>query len=334
MKATIPETMTAVRVDPANARIYTETVPVPKPGKGEVLVKMIAAPIHPSDMARVTEIKAEDAVDYIPGLEGVGRVVAAGPGILPKFFNGKRVACFAKHKHSGTWAEYVMTGAGACFPVNKNVADNQAAMTIVNPLTALAFIDLARKYRHRSLINSAASGAVGKLMIHLGSKYGIDVINIVRSDQGVESLKQLGAAMVLNSASTDFKAQLTAMIKLHHTRLMLDAVGGKLVNEVLDLLPTAATVILYGNLSKEPVSFLPTQLVRESREIRGFFLGHWTSDNGMMKTLQNLIRARKMMAQGFQTKIREHVPLKEIQRATEAYGQNMSDGKIILTMGE
>ena len=85
--------MNAVYFNPENGGLFTKRVDVPVPGKGEVLIKMIAAPVNPSDLAKVRETRGEDSTDFIPGIEGCGIVVAAGKGILPRFFLGKRVAC-------------------------------------------------------------------------------------------------------------------------------------------------------------------------------------------------------------------------------------------------
>jgi NADPH:quinone reductase-like Zn-dependent oxidoreductase len=332
MRPTIPKRMLAARVNPTGDSVFIEEVDVPRPGKGEVLIQMRTAPIHPSDMARVRELSPQDAPNYIPGIEGCGTVVAAGPGVLPRFYLGKRVACFAKHKHSGTWAQYMVTTAGSCFPVKKAVEDEQAAMTIVNPLTALAFIDMARKHKHAAIINSAASGAVGKMMIYLGRKYRIPVINIVRSEEGVKILKQEGCDHVVNTSDPNYLEQIKNLISQLNASLMLDAVGGALINPVLDILPVGARVILYGNLSKEEVKFLPTQLVREAKVMEGFFLGHWISEAGMMATLRNLIRARKMQAAGFRSRIREVYELKDLPSAIDQFETHMSSGKLILRL--
>ena len=122
MKNQLPQKMTAVFIDQETEKLFTKLVDIPKPGKGEVLIKLLAAPINPSDLAKVREISAEESSIFIPGIEGCGRVVAAGKGILPPLFLGKRVAFFAKYPNSGSWAEYVLTTAGSCFPVSKSIS--------------------------------------------------------------------------------------------------------------------------------------------------------------------------------------------------------------------
>ena len=89
--------MTAAFVNPDDGRLFTKKVDVPLLQKGEVLIKMSAAPINPSDLAKISEVTAKEAKDFIPGIEGCGTVIAAGKGLLPRLFLGKRVACSAKY---------------------------------------------------------------------------------------------------------------------------------------------------------------------------------------------------------------------------------------------
>jgi len=120
MKFIIPETMTAVQVEKETGKLITGIVPVPKPAKGEVLIKIAAAPINPSDIARIkSTIENEESLSFVPGIEGSGRVVAAGNGLIPSLFMGKRVACSAAYSASGTYAEYMLTNATLCFPIPK-----------------------------------------------------------------------------------------------------------------------------------------------------------------------------------------------------------------------
>ena len=330
MKNTIPGEMTAVLVDPEDGHLYTKKVEVPVPKEGEVLVKMLAAPINPSDLAKIREVRAEDTGDFIPGIEGCGIVVASGKGLLPRLFMGKRVACSSKYTTSGTWAEYMVTKAGSCFPVGKAISDEQASMTLVNPMTALAFLNYARKNRHQAVVNTAASGALGKMIATLLKKHHIDVLNIVRSEEALHDLKKQGTRHVLNSAEPDFPVKLKEWCEKMHAGLVLDAVGGAWINSVLDYLPVNSTILLYGNLSQEKVHFLPIQLLRESKKMVGFFLGHWVEEQGMFKTILNLRKVNGLLKGGMETRVQAVLPLQEIQKAVEMYEGNMSGGKVLL----
>src|SRR5450631_3213341 len=118
----IPEMMQAVRLESPGGLLTIGTVQVPQPKDGEVLVKIVSAPVNPSDLMRIKSIVSkEELISFIPGIEGSGTVVSAGKGLLPKLWLGKRVACSSLNPASGTWAEYMVTPASFCFPIPKSI---------------------------------------------------------------------------------------------------------------------------------------------------------------------------------------------------------------------
>jgi NADPH:quinone reductase-like Zn-dependent oxidoreductase len=330
MKTMLPQKMTAVFVNTETGKLLTKQVDVPKPGKGEVLIKMLAAPINPSDLAKAREITAEKSLTFIPGIEGCGRVVAAGKGFLPSLFLGKRVAFFAKYPHSGSWAEYILTTAGSCFPLSKSISNEQAAMLIVNPMTALAFLDFAKKNKHKAVISTAAGGALGKLISNLFEKNQIKMLNIVRNEEAAEKLRKENRKNVMHSSEIDFQNKLKNWCEVNKATLLFDAVGGELLSSLLPILPACSTVLLYGNLSLQKIEFMPTELLRENKKIVGFFLGHWIEENGMIKTASNLINVNHLLKKGMETRVQASFSLNDIQKAVDLYEGNMSLGKVLL----
>ena len=121
----IPDQMTAVVLESYSGAeaLRVEQRPVPKPGKDEILVKVAASPINPSDLAFLDGNYGFDKVPpVVPGGEGSGTVVAVGPGPMGRYFLGKRVACLNTGEGDGVWAEYVVTSTkGGAFPLNKSV---------------------------------------------------------------------------------------------------------------------------------------------------------------------------------------------------------------------
>jgi NADPH:quinone reductase len=324
--------MKAVFFNPENGELFTRIVPVPVPGKGEVLIQMIAAPVNPSDLAKIRETTAAEAVDFIPGIEGCGKVVAAGKGILPALFMGRRVACSSKLRHSGTWAEYMVTAAGNCFPVSNKIPDVQASMTIVNPMTALAFLDIAKSGNHKAVVLSAAASALGGMITPLFTQSQIKTLNLVRNEAGVAELMKRGCKDFLNTSADDFHVRFMEWCLDNKPSLMFDATGGELVNDILDHLPANSTIVLYGNLSQQKIEFLPTQLLRDNKKMTGFFLGHWIAEKGLLKTIRTLLRVNRLLKGGMKTKVQATMPLEEIRKAVELYEHNMGKGKVILTM--
>ncbi len=209
-----PHTMQAVFLEKPFGQLVVKEVSIRDPGPGEVLIKIAAAPVNPSDIARLRNAHNEyDLKTYIPGLEGSGTVVAAGKGLLPRIWLGRRVACSSRYPSGGTWAEYMLTSAGMCFPLSRKVTDEQGSMSLVNPFTALAFFEMVKKNLHKAIIINPAAGALGRMIELLGKKHHIPVINIVRNQKQAEFLKNLGSLYVLDSSDKSFIENLGTLSK-------------------------------------------------------------------------------------------------------------------------
>lgn len=159
MSGAVPDQMQAVILRTYGEGWESVTVehqPVPRPG--EVLVRVAAAPINPSDLAFMRGLYAfQNPLPTTPGLEGSGTVVATGSGLLARRLQGKRVACAAPDA-GGTWAEYVVASARSCIPLPTTVSDEQGSMALVNPLTAWALVDLARRRKTKALVQTPLPG--------------------------------------------------------------------------------------------------------------------------------------------------------------------------------
>jgi NADPH:quinone reductase-like Zn-dependent oxidoreductase len=331
MKFILPEKMTAVQIDMVTGKLITRIVSVPKPSKGEVLIKMAAAPINPSDIARIKSImESENSPVFIPGIEGSGRVVAAGKGLLPSLFLGRRVGCSSAYETSGTYAEYMLTKATLCFPLPKGISDEQGSMLLVNPMTALAFFDIVKKNKHKAIISTAAAGALGRMIDFLGEKYNVPVINIVRKEEQLIHLLEQGSKYVLNSSSENFSKKLHTLAHELNATVVLDAVGGKGTSHLINALPYGGSLIIYGSLSGEQPELNFRVLVGENKTISGFYLVNWSKDNGLFKTIRNVIRVRKLLKDDIKIQIQARFTLDKAQEAMDVYLSNMTAGKVLL----
>lgn len=324
-----PLIMKAVFLEKPAGKLIAKEVPVPEPGPGEVLVKIAAAPINPSDLAKVRNMDT-DLDTFIPGLEGSGTVVAAGKGLLPRLWLGKRVAC-THHGIRGTWAEYMVTSAAMCFPLKSKVSFEQGSMTLVNPLTALAFMEIAEAGKHKAIINNAAASALGRMVELLAVKKGIPVINLVRNSEHVETLKQRGSKHVLNTSDPSFIENLGNLSNELHATLMFDSVCGKELPLMVEVLPPNSSVYIYGNLSgAEQINVNPRSLIDNNITVSGFFLGRRAGENGMLKNMKNLLKVGSLMSDDLTIKIQGRFPLTRAQEAVDTYLKNMSGGKVLL----
>jgi len=335
MKYTIPNTMKALLQQEAGGKLMLKEVPVPQPQKGEVLVKMSHSPINPSDLSFLqgTYISKPN-YPVIPGLEGSGTVVASGAGVLSQLRLGKRVTCSSTEGHGGTWAEYMVTSAMRVIPVSKEITMKEASMLIVNPMTALAFLSIAKTYKQKAIVNNAASSALGKMLIKLCQRENLALISVVRNEKHVQRLKELGAKYVLNSTNADFEQKLKQLMHDLDARLIFDAVAGLETERLLRAAPEGAKLILYANLSEQKVNIDSRVLVQSGKSIEGFYLGGWAAQRNLFQTLRAAKQAQRLIATDLSSNINRTFKLNEANEAVRLYKQAMSQGKVLFEMND
>ncbi len=299
---------------------------------GEVWIKMKAAPINPSDLVMLTgEYPHNKSYPYAPGLEGSGKVVASGGGFMANYVLGKRVACSASDRGDGTWAEYMKVKAGNCIPLKSALDFEQGASALVNPSTAMALLERVESGNHKSFINTAAGGALGKMIIKLANRKKLTCISIVRRKAQVEELKALGAEIVLNSSDEDFYTQLSKVYNKHKTRIILDAVGGEFCNTLLSPAPDDTTLVSYGSLTKDAMQVNPILIIRFGKKVEGFHLAHWFGHQSMLKLLRFTKSTQKLIADGtLNSNFAKRHSLTDINEAIKHYSKNMTKGKNLL----
>ncbi len=333
MNTSIPKTMQAVLLEENGGPLTVRQVLVPRPGPGEVLIHMAASPINPSDLGFLKGgYGFQKPFPVVPGFEGSGTVVAVGPGLLPRLWMGKRVAC-AVSATGGAWAEYLVTRAMLSVPLPNNLSLEQGAMMLVNPMSALAFFDIVKHGKHAAIANTAAASALGRMILRLGIRYHVSVINIVRRREQADLLRSLGAEFVLQSHAADFGNQFGELAQRLKITLILDAVGGKLGRQLLEAAPTGSTLLMYANLSGEELEIDPHKLLRGDKRIVGFYLGNWVEKRGVIQTLRDIQRIRKLGRADLQTTIQKRLPLSAVQQAVELYQSNPTAGKVLLVTG-
>jgi len=334
MRKILPEKMKAAQLDAVGQPLYVREISVPKPRKGEVLVKMTASPINPSDLAfMMGGYTFKTGLPVTPGNEGSGVVVASGGGFMAGRLIGKRVACFAREGMGGAWAEYMATSASFCVPIGNNNDLEQASMALINPLTALAFINIVKKGNHPAFLNTAAASALGQMLIRLANRHEIPLINVVRKESQVALLKTLGATYVLDSSDPDFAQNLSNLSLTLNARLYFDAVGGPLLGQLLMAAPHGATILSYGRLSAEPCVIEPGALILHRKNINGFFLSDWIKNRKLIQVLGDINKVKSLLNSDMHTHIKMRLPLSQVNEALDAYKAEMTGGKILLVPG-
>jgi len=253
-----------------------QTIPLRELADGQVLIKMAMASINPSDLHYIKGEYGHPRVKgAAAGFEGVGEVIA-GSGDYAQSLVGKRVAFTVDQTGSGAWAEYAITSAKVCIPVRDDMRNEDAAAHVVNPLTAMAMFDLVRKAETGAFIMTAANSQLCKLMTALGRDHDIAPICIVRKDEQIAHLKELGAKHVLNCTAGDFADKLKSIMREEKPRMMLDAVGNQVSADIFAAMPNRARWVVYGKLDPTPPLMNEMgQFVFMEKHIEGFWLTRW-----------------------------------------------------------
>jgi len=330
----LPDTMRALVMTAPNAPLEVQSRPVPRPGPGEVLIRLAASPINPSDLMTLAgEYGIAARPPLVPGLEGAGTVVESGGGLMARMVLGKPVACASAS--GGMWAEYIALPATQCIPLPKEVPLGAGAMSAVNPLTAIALIAEARRRGHWAAISTAAGGQLGRMIRRRGREKGIKIINVVRREAQVEALRAEGARYVLNETAPDFDAELADLCKTLRCRMAFDAVGGAMTYRLLEAMRPGCEVLVYGALAQKAVSAHPGTLVFKEAKIEGFWLSKWLPRKSLPLMMLTVREATRALAGGFaESHVARVVPLAEAATAPAAYAADMSAGKTLIRLGD
>jgi len=246
---------------------------------------------------------------------------------------GRRVACSAlPAAGGGTWAEYMATSARLCVPLQKPITLEQGAMMLVNPLTALAFIAIAKRGKHAAIVNTAAAGALGRMMVRLGHQHGIPIVSVVRRKDQVDLIHGLGGTHALDSNQPDFLVQLRTLTHRVNATLLLDAVTGSLTNQLLEAAPVGSTVLVYGSLSGEACRIDPRALINGDKRVAGFYLADWLARKNPLQRLRVAREVQRLLGTRLHTTVQRRLPLSSAQQAVDLYQSKSSEGKVLLVM--
>ncbi|NNL57740.1 MAG: zinc-binding dehydrogenase [Pseudomonadales bacterium] len=305
-------------------KLCLQRVDTPELGNGDVLIRIEAAPVNPSDLALLlgpadlSTLKVSGSADdpivtaqvppqfmrYVQGRagqslplgnEGAGTVVAAGDDA--QHLLGKVVSVAG----GKMFAEYCVVPAAVCLPVNPPHTAKQAASSFVNPVTVLAQLETMRSEGQSALINTAAASNLGKMMIKVCAKDGIPLVNVVRKAEHVEQLKALGAEYVCNSSDKNFAEQLEHAIAATGAMIAFDCTGGgNMADKLLKAMEAVAArnekeysrygssthkqVYIYGGLDRSPTTL--TRSYGLAWSVSGWLLTAAMGKMGMEKVIE------------------------------------------------
>lgn len=298
MTTQLPETglqLFSTVTEDGRLTLSLKPVPVAAPGEDEVVIRIEATPINPSDLGLLLgvadtsqlSVEGDETSAPIPpkferavaarrgipmpvGNEGAGTVVAAGSAPDAQALLGRTVSLAGGQMY----AQYKKARARDCILLPEGVTAAEGASSFVNPLTTLGMIGTMRKEGYEALVHTAAASNLGQMLVKLTAAEGIALVNIVRSAEQAALLRSIGATHVVDSTAPDFVKDLTAAIKETGAFLAFDAIGGgRLASQILQAMEAAAVqrnpgFSVYGSTQKKQVyiygglDMAPTELTR------------------------------------------------------------------------
>src|SRR6266853_1843361 len=257
-------------------------------GVDDVLVKVRARPVHPGDIHILSGLPQggpimpiPEGTLRVPGFEGVGTILQIGtnPEAAKRFSEGQRVAFFPA---MGSWAEYVAVRYESLLPLPDEIHDQIAAQMLINTVTASILI----KAGHNSLkppiklpvyiLQNAAASGVGRLLTQVALDRGVRPIRLVRSNESAERLRSaLPGPPVYSTSDSNWKQQVREALAGHKLEVAFDAVGGKAIDDLAEVVDDGGTIINFGsfgcNMGTNIYSLAPNNVALKSVSIMSWF---------------------------------------------------------------
>ncbi len=301
--------------------------PLPEPGAGEVRIRMIMSAIHNHDLLTVSgQYGYKPQLPAVAGTEAAGLVDAVGDGVL-HLKVGQRVAASGR----GTWSDYYIASAVTVVPLPDSISDEAGAQLISMPLSALTLLDFVGVEAGGWIVQNAANGAVGKALAMFAKPRGIRVVNLVRRDEAVAELNQLGVENVVSTASEGWEGRVKEMTGGAPIAAAIDGVGGRSSGELLSLLEEKGVLVSFGLMSGKPMELSASDLIFKQAVVKGFWLAKLAptlSPEKMRSLIGEIIQG--VSGGAVQLTVSEVFDLSDVAKAAAAAAEPGRRGKVLL----
>ena len=263
--------------------LQAREIDLPKPTSGQVLIKLLAAPINPADINMIQGVYPVKPKSFpaAGGNESVSEVVEVSDDV-----NTLKVGDWVlpAQSGSGTWQTMKVVKESNLTRVSNDIPVVSAATLTVNPRTAYRMLmDFEQLQPGDTIIQNGANSGVGQAVIQIASRLGLQTINIVRDrpdiDKLVEQLKNIGASYVVTSEIIKTQEVKDLMKSLPKPKLALNCVGGKACIDLMKYIEKGGTMVTYGGMSKQPLMIPAGPLIFSDVKVRGFWITQWTKNN-------------------------------------------------------
>ncbi len=299
----------------------------PKPGAGEAVVKMTAAPLNPADLNAIEgKYPVRPPLPATPGMEGAGVVAEIGAGV-----KNLEIGTPVIVPHNvGTWREVCVVPAENLVAVPPEIDPVQAAMLKVNPITAWRLLhDFVQMQPGDWFIQNAANSAAGRAAIQIGHELGLKSVNVVRRPELISPLEKEGADVVLvdHEKLRDEVKRKTGGAPI---RLALNAVGGESALRLANCLAADATMVTYGAMSLQPLRIPNGLLIFKNLIFRGFWVTKWYDAATSEQRAETFARLFELAKLGLlRTEVEAVYSLGELRAAVAHAAQSQRSGKIL-----
>lgn len=298
------------------------------PSRGEVLVRMVAAPLNPADLNTVEgTYGVKPDLPAIPGIEGYGVVLSSA---ADGFSEGDPVIFL---KRSGTWATHATVPADVLFKLPPGIAPEQAAMLKVNPATAWRLLrGFVSPGEGSWIVQNAGNSAVGRCVIQLAGDFGIRTISFVRRPELADELKSLGADAVFTDDDQG-RAEAKELLGGAKAALAFNAVGGDSALGLSKLLEEGGSLITYGAMGRRPVTIPNGLLIFRDIAVRGLWITKWLEEASPAQIAEVYDRlAEKVKTGGIVQKVDSSYPLADFSGALARLESPDRDGKVLFIL--
>jgi NADPH:quinone reductase len=249
--------------------LETREVDTPAPSAGEVLIRSILSPIHNHDLWTIRGNYGYKPTlpGAIGGSEAAGVVEAVGEGVDAALV-GKRVAVAGVH---GSWAEYFVAKADGLLPLPDQISDEVGAQLIAMPFSAISLLEVLRAKKGDWIVQTAANGAVGQIMVVLAKARGIKLLNLVRRDDAAEALIAAGTENVLSTSAQGWQDKARDILGDKGAVSAIDSVGGEISTDLVDLLGQDGELVVFGTATGAPMPLSSGALIMKHITVKGFW---------------------------------------------------------------
>ena len=307
----------------------TREVALPEPGAGEVRVATLLSPIHNHDLwtIRGNYGYKPPLPGAIGGSEAAGFVDAVGEGV-DKALVGKRVAIAGVH---GTWAEHFIAPAAGVLPLPEQISDEMGAQLIAMPFSAISMLDMLKARKGDWIIQTAANGAVGRVMAILAEARGIHLLNLVRRDEAAAELRGEGMKNVVSTSADDWKDEAQKIIGEGRAISAIDSVGGDIAADLVDLLASDGELVVFGTATGAPMPLSSGTLIMKQITVKGFWGARVSAEMDPDNRIRLITELVTLAAKGVLTlDVGGIFPLDQVKEAMEASLTPGRAGKVML----